>query len=481
MGDLFRQEVLYVIKWLRLVKGVKKIIRLKVFDSRYEPHKEEVIEEAIKDVDVEELNWRRLDLSIRTVQAAAANVKTPRLYSGGDWASICHWMSENGINRLKDRVSDERIEWQRVEMDKLFRKDWIHTPTESNGYTENTENSAASTTWSVAGPSDTILNGTPVREYAGSILLRLYTGATNYIIVLPTNDLDHSARTVVQLKDFVSEYQGIVLKRVDRANRQTNPALLPKPVKVAIIDTGIDQNSFEPNKFKEFYSKGDMYSETQDSPWWLSVDIHGTQMAKLVTAIDPYCKLFIAKVGDHKTDITRSAVTKAILDAIADDVDVISMSFTLEGGDKDIALWEAVKNENSKGIVMVCSTADEGENNSDVWPARYDETISIAACSSTGKAAAMSNTTKAEFFFQGEDIIYESPFLGVSYRDALESRSISDPGSLPPSIERIFGSSVATAIAAGVASLFLACCRLDGLDFHPIQRSDKVKVIFNKK
>jgi hypothetical protein len=101
MRDLFGQEVLYVIKWLRLVKGVKKIIRLKVLDSRYEPHKEEVIEEAIKDVDVEELDWRRLDLSIRTVQAAAANVKTPHLYSGGDWASICHWMSENGINRLK--------------------------------------------------------------------------------------------------------------------------------------------------------------------------------------------------------------------------------------------------------------------------------------------------------------------------------------------------------------------------------------------
>jgi hypothetical protein len=76
------------------------------------------------------------------------------------------------------------------------------------------------------------------------------------------------------------------------------------------MDTGIDQNSFEPKKFKEFYSKGDMYSETQDSPWWLSADIHGTQMAKLVTAIDPYCKLFIAKVGDHKTGITRSAFTK---------------------------------------------------------------------------------------------------------------------------------------------------------------------------
>ena len=156
------------------------------------------------------------------------------------------------------------------------------------------------------------------------------------------------------------------------------------------------------------------------------------------------------------------------------------MSFALEGGDKDIALWEAVKNANSKRIVMVCSTADEGENNSDVWSARYDETISIAACSNTGKAAAMSNTTKAEFFFRGEDIIYESQFLGVSYRDALDSRSISGPGSLPPSIERISGSSVATAIAAGVASLFLACCRLDGLDFHPIQRSDKVKVIFKK-
>jgi hypothetical protein len=111
---------------------------------------------------------------------------------------------------------------------------------------------------------------------------------------------------VVQLEDFVSTYQGIRRRR----ERGFHSATVPKRVKVAIIDTGINQNSFDPQKYKELNCEGEMFSETQDSHWWLSADSHGTQMAKLVTAIDPHCELYIAKVGDHKTDITGGAVSR---------------------------------------------------------------------------------------------------------------------------------------------------------------------------
>jgi hypothetical protein len=98
--DIFGKEVLVVIKWLRMVKGVKKVMKLKVLDSRHEPHKEEVIEECIRDLQVEELDWRRTDLSIETVRDASPGVQRLHLYSSGDWAPLLHWVSADGLNRL---------------------------------------------------------------------------------------------------------------------------------------------------------------------------------------------------------------------------------------------------------------------------------------------------------------------------------------------------------------------------------------------
>lgn len=74
-----------------------------------------------------------------------------------------------------------------------------------------------------------------------------------------------------------------------------------QPIRVAIIDSGVDQGEFPSTV--EFM--GDSFCSTH---WWLSPERHGTQMAKIVKAIDPCCRLFIAKVGDHRKDITVQAV-----------------------------------------------------------------------------------------------------------------------------------------------------------------------------
>lgn len=80
-------------------------------------------------------------------------------------------------------------------------------------------------------------------------------------------------------------------------------------IKVAVIDTGFDGSHFgdEFDKFKgeTFVHKGDT-----ESHWWLSSDAHGTHMAKLIYSIDPFCQLYIAKVGDDKHDIKVERVTE---------------------------------------------------------------------------------------------------------------------------------------------------------------------------
>jgi hypothetical protein len=105
ISELHGLEVKSVLQWLRLVKGVRKILKLHVLDSYHRPHAEEVIEDALDGLVVEELDWKRVDLSIRTVRKVAGNVENFKLhlYSSGSWTPLCHWMSKDGINSLNVR------------------------------------------------------------------------------------------------------------------------------------------------------------------------------------------------------------------------------------------------------------------------------------------------------------------------------------------------------------------------------------------
>ena len=51
-------------------------------------------------------------------------------------------------------------------------------------------------------------------------------------------------------------------------------------------------------------------------------------------------------------------------------------------------LEEVILKARNYGIVIICSTADEGQKVSKVWPVAYDnESLSIAACNQYGSLA----------------------------------------------------------------------------------------------
>jgi hypothetical protein len=94
------KEVKIILDWLWEIKGVRKILQLRVLDSWLEPHSEEVIEQAISRFNVETLNWRRTDLSIKSVVEAAKGVSELHLYSSGSWMALDHWMNEKTFSEL---------------------------------------------------------------------------------------------------------------------------------------------------------------------------------------------------------------------------------------------------------------------------------------------------------------------------------------------------------------------------------------------
>lgn len=101
-------------------------------------------------------------------------------------------------------------------------------------------------------------------------------------------------------------------------------------------------------------------------------------------------------------------------------------------------LRKAVSDAHTDNIVMICSTADDGRNQDYSYPARYEETIGIAACNAYGTLLKNATETDARYYVPGKNVnAGVAPFLS--------------------STPEVSGSSAATAIAAGLASLTLSC------------------------
>ena len=132
------------------------------------------------------------------------------------------------------------------------------------------------------------------------------------------------------------------------------------------------------------------------------------------------------------------------------------MSFAML--EKATMLEKAVAGAYEDGITMLCSTHDEGSNVDKTYPASMVETLTVAACNEYGTLLRPGKTDGFQYMLQGLNVpAGEVPFLD--------------------SADRISGSSVATAIAAGLCSLTLSCLRLANPNhiIDGFSRSVKVK------
>lgn len=279
-----RDEIRTVLDWLYKEKQVEEILELNVRDSLMQPHSEQAIEEVISKFNVRKLNWRRMDLSINSIIDAAPNVEVLHLYSSGNWAALGHWTnSEEGLGRLKELdeihisiaaydITDDRWgEYRKRVYDRLMAIE--------NGKKWKLDHfTVAKLKWGSKGSKkDDKSHG--------------------------IQHINHPS-TSTKLKPFLEDYGS-----VQRELKETKSFV---PIKVAILDNGVafangvKQNHDLAEKIKlgkSFINGGDM-----DSPWWLTSDLHGTQMASFISELDPFCELYIAKVCEEKRDISVESV-----------------------------------------------------------------------------------------------------------------------------------------------------------------------------
>lgn len=189
-----------------------------------------------------------------------------------------------------------------------------------------------------------------------------------------------------------------------------------KNVKIAIIDTGINQLgtiksvkkhlSFNPDDLSTKVNEADLIDRGHENIG------HGTAVASIITSkhsnlnmrgIAPDAELYSLKYTDGTKKGEVSNLVKAINWAIENNMDVINIS---SGLTSDItSLHTAIQKAAKKDIIVVASAGNDGQLADVFYPARYDEVISVGSINKYLDISSFSNNaTPVTFTAPGESI-----------------------------------------------------------------------------
>jgi hypothetical protein len=146
-------------------------------------------------------------------------------------------------------------------------------------------------------------------EYGWTPLFFAVLGGHKAVVrqLLARNDVD----IIPNVKGWDHRLQNFLQLWEKRQTLRESKGLL-HPVKVAVIDTGVVVISNTDSDFSGNIHSGISFVRDgyREQPWWLASDAHGTQISRLIRVVNPFCKLYIAKVGDREADVTISQLAK---------------------------------------------------------------------------------------------------------------------------------------------------------------------------
>ncbi|ROV96757.1 hypothetical protein VSDG_05534 [Cytospora chrysosperma] len=419
------RHLLYFFQWLQR-KGVQRIIKVEVDDmpSRTPAHSDEVIEEALKPFGVEILDWRRPDLCPLMISRIGANLRQLTLQWSGSNPVLRSWGETEGFALTP---SLRKIEIQ-------------HTQERTKSNLDEFE-ARLGKSWTLKNPKTTKPDF--VRPDFGGLLhqsiqLGRDRGST---IAQPAPERHVDPHKWMQcMENFAAAFRQIK----DIHEKQKDPLL--SPVTVALIDDGADitlpelqvRPSQRDRAHKSFPGKSfdDFQEGWRISPYWESSGGHGTLMARLIHKICPSADIYVIKLKTQSTakpnklQIEPESAIQAINHAADRGVQIISMSWALKEPEDqaDKAAFDtAVRRARDKGIHMFCSASDQGNFADYTYP-----------------------------YLSNPGSVFR---IGAATKDG----TVPDFGHNPHT-----GSSVATALAAGLAAIVMECVRL-GAYHHMMQ------------
>ncbi|KAK2591052.1 hypothetical protein QQS21_011266 [Conoideocrella luteorostrata] len=407
-------DLVAIFNWLR-VNHVQKIKKIVVIDDGDPCHSDEAIERALGGFDVLVWDWKRPDVCSEVIFNCAPNVREVSLYWSGCQSTLLGWYCDQGFPSEKFKALKKIV---------LYYRKGLESETRLRSYL------------------DTFKNRIEERKEQGTEKSKVHV------------DLQKDPED----KSFLSGFKSAGADLMDNAwfgamrpileCVQTMPG--GRPIKIAIIDDGIDASLpiFDHRVACGASFGTSLGMEHSATPYFVSSGHHGTLMGALILRMCPSAKLYIAKLDERYNSsgarsITASSAAESINWAVDTEVDIISMSWTIELANvksrevqsRDLDNLEAaVKRANEAGILMFCAASDQGNSTMvECYPGNVGMCHRVGAATGTGERCAWVHPENYDLLLPGEKIIYD----------------LQDPSS--PSEHS--GSSVATAVAAGLGGL----------------------------
>ncbi|KAF2729240.1 hypothetical protein EJ04DRAFT_556217 [Polyplosphaeria fusca] len=447
-----RKDYLAIFDWL-YGKGVRHIFRVIVTDHEDVPHSDAVIIRCLNRFGVERLDWRRFDLSSAAIFKAVPHVTQLKLYCSGNDAILNSWSSNKGLVNLKHltkievdmclgletlQATRDAAATFKTEMQQIWEDAWKKESRGSDAYSGRVKKlEVKCAVESAPRTRKTIASGDAEKKY----------------------DPQHELRELWMecmkaFANFIQNYE---------------PANGPQPViKIALIDDGVDSTY---NELNLSIKEGQSYSIRDKelglwNPYYHSANGHGTVMACLIRQMCPKAELYVAKLNEvatqGKVQITAASAVKAINWAREMGVNIISMSWSIDkitntADARD--LQKAIEDAIGAGILLFCASDDQGNSrpeDSETYPARINplRIFRVGAATRSGMQAEW--VRGVDYILPGErDQLI--PFFG-------EQLSSHEPRT---------ASSLATALASGLAALMLYCAMLDNKNNYEALRTQE--------
>ncbi|KAI0906245.1 hypothetical protein F4823DRAFT_90753 [Ustulina deusta] len=455
-----RSDLKWLFNWLRDDKKVNTILKVIVEDLHEPSHSDEVIEACLTKMNVDVWDWKKRDLSPDVLHTVAPCVHTVHLYWSGNNATLRAWSEPDGLRRLTNL--------RRVH---LHRQEGLETRARTERYIEEFK--------------DRMKEGGRLIEVEDTKLRGDRTDpsskGTNSIV----RDPYERHRWITSMEEYASFLQTAQREWCTDLGEGQEKSPLKYPVTVAVIDDGIDvHDPMVQSRIidgRSFCSRDE--EQNLNQPYYVSGGGHGTAMAKLICKVCPNVQLYILRLDEYvmeagKRQITAKSAAKAVRAAIAKGVDIISMSWTIERTDinsEDIkALETEIRAAANQNILMFCAAADQGAYRDRTYPAASStkNIIKIGAAEASGAALrSVGDQALIDFIFPGHQVAMDQAH---------------DPK--VKSYPTLTGSSVATALASGLAAVILYTVQLaevsnkskDLRGYKSLKDHERMKVAFSQ-
>lgn len=198
------------------------------------------------------------------------------------------------------------------------------------------------------------------------------------------------------------------MKAINAENAETN-----SPVKVAILDSGIDYTEDISVKERHNFIADDPVT----TPLFEGTCGHGTSVASIVSSkgtesnvngVNGNIELYSARVLDNNKQAPISRVIEAIYWAMEKKVNIINMSFGTQTYSE--ALKTAIDAATDQGILIIASVGNHGNTTID-YPAVFDNVLAVGSINATGEVSDFSSTNnRIDLLAPGEAVSAQANF-----------------------------------------------------------------------